>query len=131
MYMYVFNRSLCINKYVISRSVGEVKIRDLIIHVAKINPQLFNCCTCIWVQEFLKARGQSTQEFLFLGPQETCKFLDLAFRAISILFVPDRKRYRRVFGKFYKCPYSFLYYLEAIMDEMRKRGRHLVQYFCQ
>ena len=68
MYMYVFNRSLCINKYVISRSVGEVKIRDLIIHVAKINPQLFNCCTCIWVQEFIKARGQSTQEFLFLGP---------------------------------------------------------------
>ena len=30
-----------------------------------------------------------------------------------------------------KFPYSFLYYLDAIMDEMRKRGRHLVQYFCQ
>ena len=35
------------------------------------------------------------------------------------------------FRNFYKFPYSFLYYLDAIMDEMRKRGRHLVQYFCQ
>ncbi|KAK2556979.1 hypothetical protein P5673_020823 [Acropora cervicornis] len=84
-----------------SRSVGEVKIRDLIIQVAKINPELFNCCRCIWAQELMKARGQSTQEVLFLGPNETCKFFDLAFRAISILFVPDRKRYSQVIYSFH------------------------------
>ena len=35
------------------------------------------------------------------------------------------------FRNLYKFPYSFLYYLDAIMDEMRKHGRHLVQYFCR
>ena len=28
-----------------------------------------------------------------------------------------------IFQKFYKFPYSFLYYLDAITDEMRKGGR--------
>ena len=36
-----------------------------------------------------------------------------------------------IFLKFYKFPYSFLYYLDATTDEMHKRARHLVQYFCQ
>ena len=36
-----------------------------------------------------------------------------------------------ILKKFYKFPYSFLYYLDAIMDKMRERGGHLVQYFCQ
>ena len=35
------------------------------------------------------------------------------------------------FWNFYKFPYSFLYYLDATTDEMHKRARHLVQYFCQ
>ena len=36
-----------------------------------------------------------------------------------------------IFWKFYKFPYSFLYYLDAIMDNMCKHSHHLVQYFYQ
>ena len=35
------------------------------------------------------------------------------------------------FYEFYKFLYSFLYHLVAIMNDMRKRDRHLVQYFWQ
>ena len=50
---------------------------------------------------------------------------------VSIESRRDRELLIVIFQKFYKFPHSFLYYLDAFMDEMRKRGRHLIQYFCQ
>ena len=50
---------------------------------------------------------------------------------VSIKSRRDHELLIVIFKKIYKFPYSFLYYLDAIMDVMHKRGRHLVQYFCQ
>ena len=50
---------------------------------------------------------------------------------VSIERRGDHKLLIVIFWNLYKFPYSFLYFLDAIMDEMRSRGRHLVQYFCQ
>ena len=78
-----------------------------------------------------KRTGSGSKWFLFIESLRGLMNSRISTEYVSIESGRDHVLLIVIFQKFYKFPYSFLYYLNAIMDEMSKRGRHLVQYFCQ
>ena len=78
-----------------------------------------------------KGTGSGSKWFLFIESLRGLMNSRISTEYVSIESGRDPELLIVIFQIFYKFPYRFLYYLDAIMGEMRKRGRHLVQYFCQ
>ena len=78
-----------------------------------------------------KRTGSGSKWFLFIESLWGLMNSRISTEYVSIESRRDHELLIVIFQKFYKFPYSFLYCLDAIMDEMRKRVRHFVQYFCR
>ena len=78
-----------------------------------------------------KRTGSGCKWFLFIESLWGLMNSRISIEYVSIESRRDHELLIVIFLKFYKFPYSFLYYLDATTDEMHKRARHLVQYFCQ
>ena len=70
-----------------------------------------------------KRTGSGSKWFLFFESLWGLMNSRISTEYVSIESGRDHELLIVIFQKFYKFPYSFLHYLDAIMDEMRKGGR--------